>query len=62
VLRLGLQAVEGDGVRHVRERVPNIWVSHSRFVLWKAVMADWGGKWRMGRGDGSVEIAHCHID
>jgi hypothetical protein len=60
-LRLRLQEVEGDGVRHVREVVKRIWISDPRFVHWRAPIRDWGGKWRMARGERSVRVVHCHI-
>ncbi len=61
VFRLRLQEVEGEGVRHVRKRVPPTWVGQPRSKTWKAVMANRDGRWRMGRGERSVEIFHCHF-
>ena len=59
VFRLRLEAVDGEGVRHVRKRMPTTWVGQPRPKTWKAVMADRGGRWRMGRGVNSVKILAC---
>lgn len=61
-LSLTLREVDGDRNRYVTKRV-TFWVppDDHRYKQWRLVVRDWRGRWRMGRGDHAVDVAHCHI-
>ena len=61
-LVLTLREVEGTDYRHVAKQV-TFWVPESdeRYKEWRTVVADWGGRWRMGRTNNAAVVRHCHV-
>jgi len=61
-LVLTLREVDGTDSRRVAKQV-NFWVPErdERYKEWRTVVADWGGRWRMGRTENAAVVRHCQV-